>query len=383
MSYRRLRAVFIKELHHITRDPLSLGMALAVPVMMLVLFGYALSLDVDQIPALIYDQSKTEASRDLIQQFQASRYFEIIGFVGDYAAIERGIDTGKALMGVVIPLDYSRNAGLGGNAPVQILFDGSDSNTASIALGYAESVTQAYSLELRSRMQNRRAGGSSNSNPATAPPVQAQTRVWYNSSLESKNYVVPGLIAVILQIIAALLTSLTIAREWEMGTMEQILSTPLRPAEMVLGKMFAYFVVGLADSVIAVLVGVFIFQVPLRGSLPLLAFSTCIFLFGALFWGIFISAAARNQLQAYQMGLLSSFLPAFLLSGFIYSIETMPKPIQAITYLVPSRYFVTILKDVFLKGVGVQVVAGELGLLSLYAALVFLFATHKLNQKVA
>jgi len=383
MSYRRLRAVFIKELHHITRDPLSLGMALAVPVMMLVLFGYALSLDVDQIPALIYDQSKTEASRDLIQQFQASRYFEIIGFVDGYAAIERGIDTGKALMGVVIPLDYSRNAGLGANAPVQILLDGSDSNTASIALGYAEAVTQAYSLELRSQMQNRRAGGGSNSNAASVPPVQAQTRVWYNSSLESKNYVVPGLIAVILQIIAALLTSLTIAREWEMGTMEQILSTPLRPAEMVLGKMFAYFVVGVADSVIAVLVGVFIFRVPLRGSLPLLAFSTCIFLFGALFWGIFISAAARNQLQAYQMGLLSSFLPAFLLSGFIYSIETMPKPIQAITYLVPSRYFVTILKDIFLKGVGVQVVAGELGLLSLYATLVFLFATRKLNQKVA
>ena len=378
MSYRRLRAVFIKELHHITRDPLSLGMALAVPVMMLVLFGYALSLDVDQIPALIYDQSKTEASRDLIQQFQASRYFEIIGFVNGYDAIERGIDTGKALMGVVIPLDYSRNAGLGGNAPVQILLDGSDSNTASIALGYAEGVTQAYSLELRSQMQNRRAGGG-----ATVPPVQAQTRVWYNSSLESKNYVVPGLIAVILQIIAALLTSLTIAREWEMGTMEQILSTPLRPAEMVLGKMFAYFVVGVADSVIAVLVGVFIFQVPLRGSLPLLAFSTCIFLFGALFWGIFISAAARNQLQAYQMGLLSSFLPAFLLSGFIYSIETMPKPIQAITYLVPSRYFVTILKDIFLKGVGVQVIGAELGLLSLYATLVFLFATRKLNQKVA
>jgi len=383
MSYRRLRAVFIKELHHITRDPLSLAMALAVPVMMLVLFGYALSLDVDQIPALIYDQSKTEASRDLIQQFQASRYFEIIGFVNGYPAIEHGIDTGKALMGVVIPLDYSRNAGLGGAAPVQILLDGSDSNTASIALGYAEAVTQAYSLELRSQMQNRRAGGSSNGSGASVPPVQAQTRVWYNSSLESKNYVVPGLIAVILQIIAALLTSLTIAREWEMGTMEQILSTPLRPAEMVLGKMLAYFVVGVADSLIAVLVGVFIFQVPLRGSLPLLAFSTCIFLFGALFWGIFISAAARNQLQAYQMGLLSSFLPAFLLSGFIYSIETMPKPIQAITYLVPSRYFVTILKDIFLKGVGVQVVWAELGLLSLYATLVFLFATRKLNQKVA
>jgi ABC-2 type transport system permease protein len=378
MSYRRLRAVFIKELHHITRDPLSLAMALAVPVMMLVLFGYALSLDVDQIQTLIYDQSKTEASRDLIQQFQASRYFDIIGFAGDYAAVERAIDSGKALMGIVIPVDFSRNAGLGGKAPVQILLDGSDSNTASIALGYAESVTQAYSVELRSQMQNRRAGGA-----ASTPAVEAQTRVWYNSSLESKNYVVPGLIAVILQIIAALLTSLTIAREWEMGTMEQILSTPLRPAEMVLGKMCAYFVVGVVDALIAVLVGVFIFQVPLRGSLPVLALSTCMFLFGALFWGIFISAATRNQLQAYQMGLLSSFLPAFLLSGFIYSIDTMPKPIQVITYLVPSRYFVAVLKDVFLKGVGLGVIGGEVGLLAIYAALVFLFATRKLNQKIA
>jgi ABC-2 type transport system permease protein len=261
---------------------------------------------------------------------------------------------------------------------VQILLDGSDSNTASIALGYAESVTQASSLELRSQAQNRRAGGG-----ATSAAVEAQTHVWYNSSLESKNYVVPGLIAVILQIIAALLTSLTIAREWEMGTMEQILSTPLRPAEMVLGKMFAYFVVGLADSAIAVLVGVFVFQVPFRGSLPVLALSTCMFLFGALFWGIFISAAARNQLQAYQLGLLSSFLPAFLLSGFIYSIETMPKPIQAITYLVPSRYFVTILKGVFLKGVGLRVIGGEIGLLALYATLVFLFATRQLNRKIA
>ena len=157
-------------------------------------------------------------------------------------------------MGVVIPRDYSRGLAAGREAPVQILLDGSDSNTASIALGYAESVVRNYSLTLRSDMQNRRGGG------AAAPPVDARLRVWYNSSLESKNYVVPGLIAVILMIIAALLTSLTIAREWEMGTMEQFLSTPLRPAEMVLGKMLAYFVVGLADSVIAVLVGVFVFQ---------------------------------------------------------------------------------------------------------------------------
>jgi ABC-2 type transport system permease protein len=377
MSYRRMRAVCIKELHHIVRDSRSLGLALLLPVLMLLLFGFALSLDVDHIPMLVYDADHSAESRALIQRFQASRFFTVVGFVDSYGAIEKAINSGRVLIAIAIQRDFSRHVAAGQEADVQILIDGSDSNTASIAKGYAEAVVAEHALEVRSGAQNFKGG------QAGAPPVDSALRVWYNPELESKNYVVPGLIAVILMIIAALLTSLTIAREWEMGTMEQILSTPLRPAEMVLGKMLAYFVVGVADSLIAVLVGVFIFQVPLRGSLPLLAFSTCIFLFGALFWGIFISAAARNQLQAYQMGLLSSFLPAFLLSGFIYSIETMPKPIQAITYLVPSRYFVTILKDIFLKGVGVQVVWAELGLLSLYATLVFLFATRKLNQKVA
>ena len=194
---------------------------------------------------------------------------------------------------------------------------------------------------------------------------------------------VPGLIAVILQIIAALLTSLTIAREWEMGTMEQLLSTPLRPAEMVLGKMLAYFVVGVADALMAVLVGVFVFTVPLRGSLPLLAVSICVFLVGVLFWGIFVSAVAKTQLAAYQLGVLSSFLPAFLLSGFVYSIETMPPVIQVITHIVPSRYVVTILKGIFLKGVGLRVLWGELGFLALYAAIIFVLATRKVNQKLA
>ena len=378
MSYRRLRAVFNKELRHIARDPLSLGMALAVPVMMLLLFGWALSLDVDHIPMLVFDQNRTQASADLIKQFQASRYFDITGYVDSYAAIERAIDRSDALIGLAIPRDYSRDAGAGRAAQVQILIDGSDSNTASIALGYAQSVTRGYSLELRAAAQNSKGAGGS-----LVFPVDAGLRVWYNSSLESKNYVVPGLIAVILQIIAALLTSLTIAREWEMGTMEQVLSTPLRPAEMVLGKMLAYFVVGLADAAIAVVVGLFVFQVPFHGSALILAGSTCIFLFGALFWGIFISAATRNQLQAYQIGILSSFLPAFLLSGFVYSIETMPKPIQVITHIVPARYFVTILKDAFLKGAGLSVLWAELGFLSLYGAIMFVLAVRKLNQKIA
>ena len=377
MSYRRLRAVFIKELHHITRDARSLAMALAVPVMMLLLYGYALSLDVDRVPTLVYDQDGTAASRDLLHQFQASRFFDVRGVVNGYPAIESGIDRNQILMGVVIPRDYSRNVAEGREAPVQIVLDGSDSNTASIVLGYAETVVRNYSLRLRQDMQNRRGGERGGA------PVDARLRVWYNSSLESKNYVVPGLIAVILQIIAALLTSLTIAREWEMGTMEQLLSTPLRPAEMVLGKMAAYFVVGVADALMAVLVGVFIFTVPLRGSLLFMALSICVFLVGVLFWGIFVSAVARTQLAAYQMGLLSSFLPAFLMSGFVYSIENMPTVIQVISYVVPSRYVVTILKGIFLKGVGLRVLWGELGFLALYAAIIFVLATRKVNQKVA
>jgi ABC-2 type transport system permease protein len=377
MSYRRLRAVWVKELHHIVRDSRSLAMALAVPVMMLVLFGFALSLDVDRIPTLVCDQDGTQASRDLIRQFEGSRYFSITGFAADTTGIDRAIDRSQVLMGLVIPRNYSRDAGLGRPAPVQILLDGSDSNTASIAMGYAETLVRNYSLSLRSRMQNRRGGG------AAVAPVDARMRVWYNSSLESKNYVVPGLIAVILMIIAALLTSLTIAREWEMGTMEQILSTPLRPVEMVLGKMLAYFVVGLADAAIAVVVGLAIFRVPFRGSVLLLVFSTCVFLFGALFWGIFVSAAAKTQLQAYQMGVLSSFLPAFLLSGFVYSIENMPPVIQAISRIVPARYFVTILKGIFLKGSGIRIMWGELGFLALYGVIVFLLAVRKLNHKLA
>ena len=377
MSLRRTRAVAFKEFRHIIRDVRSLIMALVIPLVMLLLFGFALSLDVDRIPTLVYDADGSDLSRELIHRFRGSRFFAISGFVDNYRDIERGIDRGDILMGVAIPRDYGRHVAAGEQADVQILVDGSDSNTASIALGYAESVVRSYSFELRSDAQNRRAGRSLN------PPVDARVRVWYNASLESKNYVVPGLTAVILMIIAALLTSLTIAREWEMGTMEQLLSTPLRPAELVLGKMLAFFVIGVADMTIAIGVGVFVFHVPLRGSVLLLVFTTCIFLAGALFWGIFISAVTKSQLLAYQVGILSSFLPAFLLSGFIYAIEGMPAVIRVITYIVPARYLVTILKGIFLKGAGLGVLWLEVMFLVAYAALIFVLATRKLSEKLA
>jgi len=377
ISLRRTRAMARKELLHIGRDPLSLGMALALPMLLLVLFGYALSLDVDRIPLLLFDQDQTPQSRTLIARFQGSRFFHINGYIGSYAPAELALDSGKAMAVLVIPHDFGRKLSGARPSPVQLLLDGSDSNTAGIALGYARAMVAGYSSEVRTDYQVRNGSGE------IKPPVDAQLRVVFNSELKSKNYIIPGLIAVILMMIAAMLSSLSIAREWENGTMEELLSTPLRPAEMVLGKLSAFFALGLADTVTAVIAGVFIFQVPLRGSIALLFISAFVFLFGALCWGLWLSAIARNQLQAYQLGLMSSFLPAFLLSGFVYSIDSMPLIPRLLSRIVPARYFVALLKGIFLKGVGLEVLWGEMILLVLYAAVVFVLITRKLRQKIA
>lgn len=377
MTFRRVRAVFRKEVRHIVRDPRSLFMALFEPCLMLMLFGYALSLDVDRIPTLIYDADQSPRSRELLQKFEASRFFQIKGYVKDYREVEYQIDRGRVLMGIVVPQDYSQHVEGSRRAEIQILIDGSDSNTATIALGYVSGLTRSYAFQLRSESQNLHAGWK------PSVPIDLRSRIWYNSTLDSRNYVVPGLIAVMLMIIAALLTSLTIAREWEMGTMEQLMSTPVRPAEIVLGKMLAFFVVGAADAVLAVVVGVFLFHVPFRGDLLLLGLTTCIFLFGALCWGIFLSAVTKSQLLAYQMGIVTSFLPSMVLSGFVWAIENMPPFIQGITHIVPARYFVTILKGIFLKGIGLEVLWVEVLFLIAFATLVFVGATLKLRQKLA
>jgi ABC-2 type transport system permease protein len=377
MNLRRTRAIARKEFLHILRDWRSLLMALALPLMMVILFGYALSLDVDQIPTMVYDHDRSPESRELIARIAGSRYFKIIAATDSYGAIEREIDRDACLAGIVISPDYSRDLKSGRVAQVQVILDGSDSNTASIAQGYVRGLLAAHALEYRRR---------SAAAPATAGfrlPVDPQVRVWFNSDLKSKNFLVPGLIALILMVIAAMLTSLTIAREWEMGTMEQLLSTPVRPAEAVLGKMLAYFALGVTDTMSAILAGVFIFRVPLRGDLLFLGIACGVFIVGALCWGILLSAAARTQLLAFQLGLLTTFLPAFLLSGFVFDIENMPVVVRVITYIFPTRYFVTILKGIFLRGVGLHVVWFEFTLLAVYAAVVFTVATRRLRRKVA
>ncbi len=377
MNARRTRAMFQKECRHIVRDSRSLIMALILPMFQMLLFGYALNLDVDRIPTLIFDADHSADSRALISRFRGSRFFQIEGYVNNYADIEKAIDKSKVLIGLAIPRDYSQRISAGDKANVQVLLDGSDSNTASIALSYVESLVQNYALKMRSDGQDRRAG------LPLIPPVEARLRVWYNSTLESSNYIVPGLIAAMMMVIAALLTSLTVAREWEMGTMEQLLSTPVRASEIVMGKMLAFFVVGVADTTIAVLVGIFVYGVPFRGSAWMLALTTMIFLAGAFFWGILVSAVARSQLFAFQMGLVTTFLPSFLLSGFLYAIENMPVPIQVITRVVPARYFVTIVRGIFLKGVGMHVLWVEVLFLLAFAGIVFILAERKMRQKLA
>lgn len=378
MNWRRTRAMFRKEMLHILRDPRSLTAALAQPLLMLMLFGYALSLDVDHIPVYIYDQSNTPQSRELIQEFRGSRYFTIAGQEQGYGPIDRAMDQRRALVGLVIPYDFATNLATAHEpAVVQLLIDGSDSNTAAIAVGYAEGLAAAFTVRMREGAQSMRAG------TILKPAVEARVRVWYNTDLVSRNYIVPGLIAVILSIIASILTSLTIAREWENGTMEQLLSTPVRPTEIALGKLGAYFVLGVADMALSLGTALWVFHVPFKGSPTLLLVSCCVFLFGALSTGILISATTRSQLAAYQLSTLTSFLPAFLLSGFIYSIGNMPRIIQFIALFVPARYFINIIKGVFLKGVGLEILWFDFLLLVVYAAVVFRFAARKLRQKVA
>jgi ABC-2 type transport system permease protein len=377
MNLRRTSAMARKELLHIVRDPRSLMAALTQPVMVLLLFGYALSLDVDRIPTMIYDADRSAVSQNLVREFRGSKYFQIVDEVDSYKPIERAMDQRRILVGVAIPYDYSRNLLAGKEAPVQILLDGADSNTASIAMGYAEGLVQAYAGHAREDAQSMRAGS------VLRPPVDASVRVWYNPDLLSRNFIVPGLIGVITMIIAALLTSLTIAREWENGTMEQLLSTPVRPIEMALGKLSAHFLLGLADMLIALFVGVVIFGVPLKGSWVLLLFSACVFLYGALAWGLYISAMFRNQLAAYQMGTLTSFLPAFLLSGFIYPLSNMPWIIRVISFIIPARYFIDMTKGIFLKGTGLRLLWFDLLLLIVYAVGISFLAVRKLRQKIA
>lgn len=374
MKLLRVWAVSRKEFIHIIRDPRSLGMAIAIPMLLLVLFGYALKLDVDNVPMVIWDQSESQASRDFISDFRGSRYFSILEQVRNYREVEHAIDSGRAVIALIIPRDFASHLESGRPSRVQVLVDGSDSNTATIAMGYADAVAQTYSQNVIMGEMRRLSGR------APLLPLELRSRVWFNADLESKNYIIPGLIAVIMMVIAALLTSLTVAREWEQGTMEQLISTPVKGWELILGKLLPYFAIGMFDVLLSVLVGEFMFQVPLRGNVALLFGMAAIFLVGALSMGMVISIVTKSQLLASQLAMVLTFLPSFLLSGFMYSISNMPQAIQVVTYLIPAKYFVALLKGIYLKGVGLEILAVEAGLLTIFGAAMVMMANVKFKK---
>jgi ABC-2 type transport system permease protein len=339
----RLFAVARKETLQLRRDWRSLVLAFVLPVLLLVLFGYAITWDVNNIPMAVLDHDGTQASRGLVDAFLASHYFTLKERIGRDREADRLLVSGKALLVLVIPEGFADDVASGRSAPVQALVDGSDANTASIAIGYTEAIAQRYSANVLLEKHEVKL------------PLTAATRVWYNEELSSRNMIVPGLVAVIMMIIAAMLTSLTIAGEWERGTMEQLVATPVTRLEVVVGKLLPYLVIGMIDVALSSVLGVVLFGVPFRGDPLLLAVLSLAFLTGSLGLGLFISAVARNQLLATQLAMVGTFLPAFLLSGFMFAISVMPKPLQAVTLLVPARYFLVVTRGIFLKGVGVPV----------------------------
>jgi ABC-2 type transport system permease protein len=376
MNGRRTWALARKEFLHILRDPRSLAMAVAIPMLMLVLFGFALTLDVDRVPLVVWDQSGTPQSREFISQFSGSRYFSLKNYAPNYPALERAIDTREAMMALVIPRDFSDRVVRGRGASVQLIVDGSDATTATIAMGYAEGVALLSTSSLALAM-TQRAGGQT-----LGLPLELRPRVWFNPELQSRNFIIPGIIAVIMMVITALLTSLTIAREWERGTMEQLISTPVKSHELILGKLVPYFAIGMLDVGLAVLMGVFLFKVPLLGSVALLFLISAIFLAGALGMGILISILTKTQLLANQIAMVATYLPAFLLSGFAFAIENMPLPLRLLTYAVPARYFITAIRGIYLKGVGLHVLALEFVLLVAFGLIILGLAQTRFKKKL-
>jgi ABC-2 type transport system permease protein len=351
-------------------------MGIGMPLLLLFLFGYALTLDVDRVPLVVWDQAETAQSREFISRFSGSRYFDLRQHASGYLAIEEAIDRREALIALVIPPDFDRLLSRGERAPVQTVLDGSDPTTATIALGYAEAAAAGFSRDVALK-QMLRAGIQ-----PRVPSLELKPRVWFNTDMVSRNFIFPGLIAVVMMIMAAILTSLCMAREWETGTMEQLIATPVSGLELIFGKMAPYFCIGVLDLILCVCVGEFVFNVPLRGSLGLLALLALLFLFGALSFGILLSIITKSQLLASQLAIVTTVLPAFMLSGFIFPIENMPLPIQTVTRLISARYFVFILRGIYLKDVGLAVLWPEVLFLVVFGTLVLAVAVKKFRKKI-
>jgi ABC-2 type transport system permease protein len=377
MKRRRINAIAKKEFLQIWRDPRSLLIVLLMPLVQLALLGYGVSLDIKHIPVCAFDMEQSQRSLALLKRLEASRYFDIVEAERSYPVLTAALDDARCKIGIVVPPDFSERLDNLGTTSVQAIFDATDDNTANIGLGYVQTVVAGFSNDVEVRLSARQG--------AATPEDKAlvvQSRVWFNEALESRNFVIPGVVAMVLALVGAQLTSLTISREWERGTMETLISTPVTPMELLVGKILPYFFIGMLDAAICLTLAIFWFRVPFRGALSTLLLTTSLFLIVVLGLGYLISALIRNQIGASQIALLVTLLPTSLLSGYTFPIDQMPWPIQALTYLVHSRYYVTILKAVFLKGSGLAQLAFPVSMLTLYAAIVLYFAARAFHKRL-
>ena len=337
-SYLRLRGLIRKEFLQIRRDPSSLAIAFVMPVFLLLLFGYGVSLDARNVPIGLVVEKISPESRSFTSGFESSDYFKVLYFA-DMKQAQRAMQARKINGIVRLRANFNRQLYSREPASIQVILDGIDANTARLVSGYVQGIWDKW-LTLYAEQKGLN----------STQPVQVEQRIWYNSALRSRNFLVTGLIAVIMTLTGALLTALVVAREWERGTMEALIATPASVGEALLGKLIPYYLLGMGGMLLSIAMAVFLFQVPLQGSLWVLLLTGTLFLLVALGMGLVISITAKNQFVAGQVAIIVTFLPAFILSGFIFDIGSMPAPIQAFTYLVAARYFVAILQTVFLAG---------------------------------
>ena len=377
MDSRRTWAVFRKELIHIRRDRYSLTLIILLPLMLLLLYGNALTFDIKHVPLAVGNWDQGSRGQDLLQEFQGSPYFNLRYSISGYKALDPLITDRQARLALILPLDFSSTITKGHTARLQAIVDGTEPNTANIVLGYTQAIVHNYNQNLMLTKLDRLGLGR------TEIPLQTDVRFWFNERLESIAFLVPGLIVVIMTMVGTLLTSLPVVREMEQGSMESLMSTPLKKSELIAGKLAPYFLICILDLLIAMAVGQWVFHVPLRGSLLLLLLLSAVFLLVVLGQGLLISTTSKNQLQAFQMAMLVTFLPAVLLSGFVFSIRLMPWPLQLISFLVPARYLVTISKGIYLKDIGLEVLWPEALTLVGFAVIFLLVAIRKSPQKLS
>ncbi|HSC57018.1 MAG TPA: ABC transporter permease, partial [Nitrospira sp.] len=320
MRWHRVAAILRKEILQISRDVPSLLITVAMPVLLMLAFGYGVRFDIQHIPVYVFDRDGSQQSQDFLKHFKASEYFNVIKTVDSYSALIRALDAGDCRLAIVIPVNFSEELNAGGPVSVQALLDATDNNTANVSISYSEAVVQTYNRLIQLEWLQRHGRATVQS------PLAVDARTWFNEELESTANIVPGVVAIIMAVIGSFLTSLTIAREWERGTMEQLVSTPVTPLELMAGKLVPYFVIGMVDTAFCAALAVWWFDVPFRGQWSVFFLSCTLFLIVVLSLGYVVSVVAKSQLAASQVALISTFLPAFLLSGFIYPIDQMPVP---------------------------------------------------------